>query len=68
MLIDLVVTVEISDDIPDAEMKQELRMIREDISMCLGGNHGDFPINSVAVRPVQNTPELRKAKHFMLYL
>jgi len=66
MRISLVVTMDIADDLSKHALKQELRLIRKDIEMCMGTE--GYPLSNVEVTPVQETSELRKAQHFHLYL
>jgi hypothetical protein len=67
MKVSMVVTMEISDDLDAQELKQELRMLRQDIELCLGAD--GFPINWVEVSPpLEESQALKQAKHHYVYL
>jgi hypothetical protein len=67
MKVSMVVTMEISDDLDSQELKQELRLLRQDIELCLGAD--GFPIIEVEVSPaLKNSEALKQAKHHYIYL
>ena len=64
MKISFVVEVEIA-DLPEHELKPLVRDLREDISSML---HPDGIITGIRVVPVEDSEQLKAAKHHYLYL